>query len=55
MSGTPDQISDDEVPIPRLHVTSPLQPVLLVPRLLTVMKKFPFCVTHIILLCFVLW
>jgi hypothetical protein len=26
VSGTPDQISDDEVPIPRLHVTSPPQP-----------------------------
>jgi hypothetical protein len=26
MSGAPDQGSDDEVPIPRLHVTSPLRP-----------------------------
>jgi hypothetical protein len=26
VSGTPDQIRDDEVPIPRLHVTSPPQP-----------------------------
>jgi hypothetical protein len=26
MAGTPDQVSDDKVPIPRLHVTSPAQP-----------------------------
>jgi hypothetical protein len=26
VSGDPDQVSDDEVPIPRLHVTSPPQP-----------------------------
>jgi hypothetical protein len=26
VSGTPDHISNDEVPVPRLHVTSPLQP-----------------------------
>jgi hypothetical protein len=26
MSGAPDQVSDDEVPIPHLHVTSPPSP-----------------------------
>jgi hypothetical protein len=26
MSGSPNQVSDDEVPIPRLHVTSPPRP-----------------------------
>jgi hypothetical protein len=26
VSGAPDQVRDDEVPIPRLHVTSPLRP-----------------------------
>jgi hypothetical protein len=54
VSGTPGQISDDEVPIPRLHVTFPLTllTVLLLPRLPTVMMKFPFCIFHTVLLWF---
>jgi hypothetical protein len=54
MSGTPGQISDDGVPIPRLHVTCPLTllPVLLLPRLPTVMMKFPFRIFHTVLLWF---
>jgi hypothetical protein len=54
VSGTPDQISDDEDPIPRLHVTSTLSflSMLLLPRRLTVMMKFPFRVSHTALLWF---
>jgi hypothetical protein len=47
-----DQISDDEVPIACLHVTSPPQPMLLLPHLPTVMEKFPFCVFHTVLFWF---
>jgi hypothetical protein len=37
-----------------LYVTSPLSllPALLLPRLLTVMMTFLFCVSHAVLLCF---
>jgi hypothetical protein len=54
VSGAPNQVSDDEFPISRLHVTSPLGllPVLLLPRLPTVMMKFPFGVPHTVLLWF---
>jgi hypothetical protein len=40
--------------MPRLHGTFPLSvlPVLLLPRLPTVMKKFPFCPSHPVLLWF---
>jgi hypothetical protein len=54
VSGAPDQIGNDEVPIPRLLVTLPLSllPTLLLPCLLTVMMKFLFHVPHVVLLCF---
>jgi hypothetical protein len=53
VSGAPDQVSDSEVPIPCLHVDSPPLPVLLLlPRLPTVMMKFPFYVSYIVLLWF---
>jgi hypothetical protein len=52
VSGTPDQISDDEVPIPRLRVTFPPQPRLLLTRLWMVMRKSPSCISHTILLWF---
>jgi hypothetical protein len=45
VSGTPDQISDDEVLIPRLHGT-------FLPRLPTVMTMFSFRVSHTVLFCF---
>jgi hypothetical protein len=52
--GYPDQISHDEFPIPRLHVTSPPQPMLLLPRLLIAMMhmQFPFRVSLTVLLWF---
>jgi hypothetical protein len=52
MSGAPDQVSDDEIPIPGLHATSPLLPVLLLPRLPTVTMKIPFQAFQIVLLWF---
>jgi hypothetical protein len=54
VSGTPDQISDDKVRIPRLHGTFPISllPMLLLPRLPTAMTKFSFRVSHTVLLWF---
>jgi hypothetical protein len=55
MLGAEGSLSDDEVPIPRLSAPPPphgLLPVLPLPRLLTVMMKFIFCVPHAVLLCF---
>jgi hypothetical protein len=57
VSGAPSQVSDDEVPIPRLSVNAPLHllPVLLLPRLLTVIMKFLLTVSHAYCSTFVLW
>jgi hypothetical protein len=55
VSGVPNQVRDDEVPIPCLRVTSlGLLPVLLLIliRLPTVTMKFPFDASHIVLLWF---
>jgi hypothetical protein len=55
VSGAPNQVRDDEVPIPCLRVTSlGLLPVLLLLllRLPTVTMKFPSNVSHIVLLWF---
>jgi hypothetical protein len=55
LAGAPNQVSDDEAPIPSLHVTPPplgILPVLPLPRLLTVMMKFPFRASHTVLLWF---
>jgi hypothetical protein len=51
VSGTSDQISDDELRSPRLHGTFPISflPMLLLPRLPTVMTKFSFRVSHTVL------
>jgi hypothetical protein len=57
VSGAPDQVSDDELPIPLLLVSDPLSllPVLLLPRLLTVMTNFLFGVSWLYCAAFVLW
>jgi hypothetical protein len=55
VSGTPDRISADEVPISRLRVTPfPPDPSAhaAAPRLPTVMMKFPFRVSPTVLLWF---
>jgi hypothetical protein len=54
VSGAPDQVNNGEIPIPLLHVTPPsLLPVLLLlSRLPTVRIKFPFHISHIVLLWF---
>jgi hypothetical protein len=53
VSRSPDQVSDDEIPIPRLCVTAPPGPsACAVATLLTVMMKFLFCVSQTVLLCF---
>jgi hypothetical protein len=49
VSGAPDQVSDDEVLISCLNVPSPPWPMVL-PRLPTVMMKFPFRVSRTVLL-----
>jgi hypothetical protein len=55
-SGAPDHVGDDEVPIPCHHVTCVpplgLLPMLLLPRLPTVMMTLPFRITHTVLLWF---
>jgi hypothetical protein len=50
VSGTPGQISDDEIRIPRLHGTFPPQPS--AHAAATVMAKFSFRVSHTVLLWF---
>jgi hypothetical protein len=53
VSGAHDQVSDDEVPIPCLHVTSLVHLlVLLLPCLPTVIMKFLFHGSHNVLLWF---
>jgi hypothetical protein len=53
VSGAPDEVSDDELPIPLLLVSDPLSllPVLLLPLLLTVKMNFLFGVSRAVLLC----
>jgi hypothetical protein len=54
VSGALNQVSDDGVPTPCLLVTFPLSllPVLLLPRMPIVLEKFPFRVSHTVLLWF---